>query len=56
MFDPTNTKLYRQMEATKSAAERIGPLNPNRRDPAFLRYRHFVRLCRRELGDDCLVA
>lgn len=53
-MDGTNdTKLYRQLQATKSAALRIGPLHPNRRDAAFIRYRHFARLWSREAeGDD----
>jgi hypothetical protein len=49
--DVTNdTKLYRQLQATKSAALRIGPLHPGRKDAAFIRYRHFARLWGREVG------
>lgn len=47
-----DTKLYRQLQAIKSAALRIGPLHPNRRDAAFIRYRHFARLWSREAGAD----
>jgi hypothetical protein len=54
--DAIDTKLYRQMQATKSAALRIGPLHPNRRDAAFIRYQHFVRLWSREDGADDGVA
>jgi hypothetical protein len=51
--DGTNdTKLYRQLQATKSAALRTGPLHPGRKDAAFIRYRHFVRLWSREAGED----
>lgn len=52
MDETSNTTLYRQLQATKSAAERIGPLRPNRRDSAFIRYRHFARLWSREAGED----
>jgi hypothetical protein len=41
--DIGNTTLYRQLQATKSAALRIGPLNPNRRDSAFIRYQLFAQ-------------
>lgn len=51
MFDLPNAKLYRQLQATKSAAERIGPLRPNRRDPAFVRYLHFARLWNQAAGE-----
>ena len=43
MDDICNTTLYRQLQATKSAALRIGPLNPNRRDSAFIRYQLFAQ-------------
>lgn len=52
-MDGTNdTKLYRQLQATKSAALRVGPLDPSRKDAAFIRYRHFARLWSREAGAD----
>jgi hypothetical protein len=51
VFDLPNAKLYRQLQATKSAAERIGPLRPNRRDPAFVRYLHFARLWNQAAGE-----
>ena len=52
-MDGTNdTKLYRQLQATKSAALRTGPLHPGRKDAAFIRYRHFARLWSRESGED----
>lgn len=51
MDETSNTALYRKLQATKSAALRIGPLNPNRRDSAFIRYRHFARLWSREAGE-----
>ncbi len=54
MFDLPNAKLYKQLQDTKSAAERIGPLSPNRRDPAFIRYLHYARLWNREAGADDL--
>jgi len=54
--DAIDTKLYRQMQATKSAALRIGPLHPNRRDAAFLRYLHFARLWSRDDAVDNGVA
>jgi hypothetical protein len=50
LFDLPNAKLYKQLQATKSAAERIGPLRPGRRDPAFIRYLHYTRLWNREAG------
>jgi len=51
VFDLPNAKLYRQLQATKSAAERIGPLRPTRRDPAFVRYLHYARLWNQAAGD-----
>lgn len=48
MEGTTDTKLYRQLQATKSAALRLGPLHPNRKDAAFVRYRHYARLWGRE--------
>ena len=52
-MDGTNdTKLYRQLQATKSAALRTGPLHPGRKDAAFIRYRYFARLWSREAGAD----
>jgi hypothetical protein len=51
VFDLPNAKLYRQLQATKSAAERIGPLRPTRRDPAFVRYLHYARLWNQASGD-----
>jgi hypothetical protein len=50
--ETSNTKLYKQLQAMKSAALRIGPLSPNRRDSAFMRYRHYARLWSREGGED----
>jgi hypothetical protein len=52
LFDLPNAKLYKQLKATKSAAERIGPLSPNRRDPAFIRYLYYARLWNREIGGE----
>jgi hypothetical protein len=46
-----DTKLYRQLQATKSAALRVGPLNPARKDAAFIRYQHFARLWSREAAE-----
>lgn len=52
VFDLPNATLYKQLKATKSAAERIGPLSPNRRDPAFIRYLHYARLWNRDVGGE----
>lgn len=52
MFDLPNATLYKQLKATKSAAERIGPLHASRRDPAFVRYLYFARLWNREVGGE----
>jgi len=51
VFDLPNAKLYRQLQATTSAAERIGPLRPPRRDPAFFRDLHYARLWNQAAGD-----
>ena len=48
MQDTAGSKLYKQMQVAKTAAVRVGPLRPNRRDPAFIRYQHFARLWNRE--------
>jgi len=52
VFDLPNAKLYKQLKATKSAAERIGPLRPSRRDPAFIRYLYYARLWNRDVGGE----
>ncbi len=52
MDETSNTVLYRQLQATKSAALRIGPLNPNRRDAAFIRYQLFAQRWSREAGGE----
>jgi hypothetical protein len=52
VFDLPNATLYKQLKATKSAAERIGPLSPNRRDPAFIRYLYYARLWNRDVGGE----
>lgn len=52
MDETSNTTLFKQLQVLKLAALRIGPLSPNRRDSAFMRYRHFARLWSREAGED----
>ena len=36
------------MQVFKTAALTIGPLRPRRRDAAFIRYQHFLRLSNRQ--------
>lgn len=52
VFDLPNATLYKQLKATKSAAERIGPLHASRRDPAFIRYLYYARLWNRDVGGE----
>lgn len=56
MQDTAGSKLYKQMQVAKTAAVRVGPLQPNRRDPAFIRYLHFTRLWNREQSQQAAAA